>query len=127
MPRTVGNETKALKLLSLFESGMMTVEVEGYPLLKLNGDEKSLEVEAQGLKESGLRITEFLSPEKRRMGIREMIKDSEEFARELSIEGWTVTLYDRGKDILRIGRKAPKLTGHIEFNPLRFREILDDL
>ena len=52
-----------LQLLSLFQSGIMTIEVNGFPVLKVDGKERTLDLEAQGLKKCGVKLSKLASHE----------------------------------------------------------------
>ncbi len=119
----------ALELLSLFQSGTLTVRVNGVPTVKVDGEGRALELETRGIKEFGLKLSKLgeLAEGGARGGIRGMLSTSERAARHLSSEGWTMSLYDNGSRVLKMGRGAPSLTGHIEVNLWKLRKLVGDL
>ena len=120
-------DADTLMLLSIFESGILTVEVNGSPLVKVDAESRSLDLEAQGIKECGLKLSKLIEFETGEKGIKTMISASESTARRLSERGWSLALYDRGSTILKMGRGVSRLTGHIQVNLLKFRRILENL
>jgi hypothetical protein len=116
-----------LELLSMFESGILTVAVNGFPLIKVDAGSRSLDLEAQGMREFGMKLSELAELESGVKGIRGIISASESTARRLSERGWSLALYDKGSNVLRMGRGVSRLTGHIQVNLLKFRRILENL
>jgi hypothetical protein len=108
-----------LDFLALLKSGRVMVSINGKPALSLDSGSKSIEAEAKGVKESGLKLMQVLKPE------GGLLRGSEHIARKLSEEGWTFTLYERGEKLLTMGKGASALTGHIHVNPLKLRRILE--
>jgi hypothetical protein len=121
------SDADTLELLSMFESGILTVEVNGFPLAKVDAESRSLDLEAQGIKECGIKLSKLIEFETGGKGIKTMISASESTARRLSERGWSLALYDRGSTILKMGRGVSRLTGHIQVNLLKFRRILENL
>ncbi len=123
-----GNEqTDNLELLSLFKSGILTVQMNGYPVLKVDAKERSLDLEAKGIRECGIKLSNLIELESGKKGIRGMVSGSETTAKRLYEKDWSLTLYDRGSKILRMGRGVSRLTGHIQVNLLKFQRILESL
>jgi hypothetical protein len=116
-----------IELLSMFQSGIMTVEIDGFPVLKVDGKDRNLDLEAQGLRKCGLKLTKLVQSETGKKGIRGIISASGLTARKLSQEGWSLNLFDRGSRILRMGRGVSRLTGHVEVNPLKIRNLLENI
>ena len=116
----------SIEILSSFESGVLTIRVNEFPLLKVDADSKSLDVEASGVREAGIKLSEVLQIEGGR-GFRGLVRNSESLARGLSEKGWRLTLYDKGSGILEAGRGVSRLTGYVHLNPLRLRRILESL
>jgi hypothetical protein len=81
-------------------------------------------VEADGAREAGLRLSDFV---KIREGPIGFLEGSEHLVGELSHLGWTLTLYARGEKILALGSGVSRLTGRISVNPLRLKKLLDAL
>lgn len=110
-------------LLPLFRSGSMSVAANGFPVLSLDCMSRSLDVEAGGVKESGLKLSQLIE---HRGGVAGLLKDSEAIAKKLAREGWTLTLYDKGSRALTMGSKVSRVTGHIRVNPLKLRRLLGE-
>lgn len=127
MPKQQKSDADTLELLSMFESGILTVEVNGFPLAKVDAESRSLDLEAQGIKECGIKLSKLIEFETGEKGIKTMISASESTARRLSERGWSLALYDRGSTILKMGRGVSRLTGHIQVNLLKLRKILENL
>jgi hypothetical protein len=53
------NLASLVELLGLFPSGKATVSVGGRPLISVNADEKTLDVEADRVGEAGLRLSDL--------------------------------------------------------------------
>ena len=116
-----------LDLLSLFASGILTVGVNGLPFLKVDAESRTVDVEAVGVKESGIRLSRVIELEGGQKGARGLLKGSESTAKGLSEKGWTLILYDKGSSILTMGRGVSRLTGYVRVNPMKIRKILETL
>ncbi|MHB2037153.1 MAG: hypothetical protein ACYCPW_10495 [Nitrososphaerales archaeon] len=108
-------------ILPLFSSGSLSVAANGLPLLSLDSKTRSVDLDAGGVEESGLELSQLVG---HRGGIVGLLKDSEAIAKKLASEGWTLTLYDRGNGALTMGSKVSRLTGHIRVNPMKLRRLL---
>jgi hypothetical protein len=116
-----------LSLLSLFQSGILTASVNGVPLAKIDAESRTFEVEATGVKESGIRLSQIIELEGGGKGIKGLLSGGEFAAKQLSDNGWKLGLYDGGSEILRAGSGVSRLTGYVHFNPLKLRKILKSL
>jgi hypothetical protein len=114
---------RPLDILSLFESGTLTIGVSGVPLLKVDAEARNLELDASGVKESGLKLSKIMEIQGGQKGFVGLMKGSESTARGLSEKGWKLTLYDKGSEILTLGRGVSRLTGYVHANPLKLRRI----
>ncbi len=121
------NSFHPLDLLSMFESGTLTIGIQGLPLLKVDAALRSLDVEATGVKESGIKLSKIVELQAGQTGVVGLVKGSESTAKGLSENGWKLTLYDKGSPILTLGRGVSRLTGHVQANPLKLRKILETL
>jgi hypothetical protein len=121
------SNTGTLELLSIFQSGALTVEVNGYPLVKVDAESRSVDVEARGIKECGIKLSKLLEFETGEKGIGSIISATELTARRLSNLGWSLILYDKGSRILRMGSGVSRLTGHMQVNLLKLRKLLENL
>ena len=125
----MGNPKKSnidpLEILPIFASGIFTVGVNGLPFLKVDAESHSVDVEARGVKECGIRLSKIIALQGgRRKGVRGLLEGQESIAKGLSEKGWKLVLYDRGSSILTMGRGVSRLTGYVRVNPLKLRKIL---
>ncbi|MGI0092267.1 MAG: hypothetical protein ACREBS_11220 [Nitrososphaerales archaeon] len=120
------HENALFELLSVFESGSLTITANGLPMLKVDAQSRSVDVEAAGVKECGIKLSKIVKAEESG-GVFGMLKRSESMARGLSERGWRFVLYDRGSKLLTMGRGVSRLTGRIQANPLKLRRIIDSL
>ncbi|MDG7009141.1 MAG: hypothetical protein JRN06_13105 [Nitrososphaerota archaeon] len=116
-----------LGLLPRFKSGGLSVSVNGVPVMRVDSKSKLLSVEADGMRQSGLRWGKMLGLGTGRGGVRRLLTESEGMARRLSEMGWTLTLYDRNQRLLSMGNRSSRLTGHITANPLKLGRLLETL
>jgi hypothetical protein len=126
--RSKTNFSDPLELLSMFESGVLSVQLNGYPFVKIDAVSHQLDLEAQGIKEFGLKLGELIKLEDSgEKGIKGIISTSRSTARKLSERGWSLAIYDKGSSVLKMGRGVSRLTGHISVNILRLRGLLKNL
>ncbi len=114
-----------LNLLSLLSSGAITVTVGGFPLLSIDSQQRTLDVEIQGAKEAGLKLSDLMEKQEGRES--HPLRGAESIARELSRLGWRLTLYNEGSRAAVIGSGVSRLTGHMSVNPLKLKGLLDAL
>lgn len=119
-----GRLASLLDLLALMSAGRVTVNVTGRPLLSVDADEKTLEVEISGAKEVGLRLSNLTRLEE---GSVRVLEGSRTVAGALSRLGWKLTLCSEGERMLTMGSGAPRLTGRIRVSPLKLKKLLDAL
>ena len=117
----------ALGLLPHFRSGGLSVSVNGVPMVRLDSGSKLLSIEADGMRQSGIRLGKMLGLGTGRGDVTKLLRDSEAMARRLSEMGWTLTLYDKNQRLLSMGNRASRLTGHITANPLTLGRLLETL
>ena len=113
-----------VKLLGHIPSGKATVTVGGRPLLSFDADEKTLDVEADGAGEAGLRLSDLVRLEEGKGGA---VEGSLHVTGELARLGWKLTLYSGGDRVLSMGSGVSRLTGRVNVNPLRLRKLLKAL
>jgi hypothetical protein len=113
-----------LDLLALVQAGRATIAVGGRPLLSINSDAKSLEIEADGVKEAGLHLSRIV---KLQEGSTSMLEGSRHVVGALSRHGWKLTLYAEGDEVLTMGSGVSRLTGRVSLNPLKLRKLLEAL
>ena len=116
--------TSLLDLLAFMLAGRATITVGGCPLVSINSDKKTLEVEADGVREAGLRLSDFV---KLQGGSVSLLESSGHAIGELSRLGWKLTLYADGDKTLAMGSGVSRLTGRISVNPLRLKKLLEAL
>jgi len=113
-----------LDLLAFVSAGRATITVRGRPFLSINSDEKTLEVEADGAREAGLRLSDLV---KLQEGPANALEGSGHLAGALSRLGWKLTLCAGGDRVLTMGSGVSRLTGRINVNPLKLRKLLQTL
>lgn len=116
------NQTTPVELLSLFESGVLAVTVNGRPLLKVDAESRSVESEVSGMRETGIKLSNLSDSGP---GVLGLLKTSRSTAKDLYEKGWKFSLYDKGSRILSMGRGVSRLTGHIQVSPTKIRSILE--
>ncbi|MDG7018626.1 MAG: hypothetical protein JRN73_09785, partial [Nitrososphaerota archaeon] len=116
-----------LGLLPRFKSGGLSVSVNGAPMVRLDSESRVLSIEADGMRQSGIRLGKMLGLGRGRGGVGALLVESEGMARRLSEMGWTLTLYDKDQRLLSMGNRAPRLTGHVTANPLKLGRLLETL
>ena len=114
-------------ILRMFDAGTVTVTANGLPLLSLDAATRSLGIEENGVKESGLELSTIVKAGGRGGGVTGLLRGAESFAKGLADNGWRVTLYDRGDTVLSAGHGVSRLTGYVSASPLKLRKILDAL
>jgi len=117
------NLASLIGLLGLVPSGKATVSMGGRPLLSVDADLKALDLEADGMGDAGLRLTDLVKLQ----GQGGLVEGSMHVAGALSRLGWKLTLYERGDKVLSMGSGVSRLTGRISVNPLRLKRLLDAL
>ena len=110
-----------VELLGTVPSGRMTVSVGGEPLVTMDADSKTLEVDLEKAKKAGLDVSEIIRVEGGRTA---SIRGSVNVAGALSHLGWRLDLYSGGERVVSLGKGHSRLTGYVGFNPLRLKKIL---
>jgi hypothetical protein len=116
--------TSLLGLLAFVPAGKAKVTVQGHPLISVDADSKTLEVEADGVGEAGLHLSDLVKVEE---GTSSILQGSRQVTGALSHLGWKLVLYAGGDRILTMGSGTSMLTGHISVNPLRLKKLLEVL
>lgn len=114
---------RLVRLLALVPAGRATVTIGGRPLLSVDSDEKTLEVDADGAREVGLSLSHLMRLE----GPLGALGESGRVSGALSRAGWKLTLYADGSRVLSMGSGVSRLTGHVSVNPLRLKKLLGAL
>jgi len=98
--------------------------MKGRSLLSVDADEKTLEVEAGGINEAGLRLSNLVRPQG---GQSNLLEGSRHVIGVLSRLGWKLTLYAEGDRLLTMGSGVSRLTGRVSVSPLKLKKLLDVL
>lgn len=93
----------------------------GLPFIKVNGDSKTMEVEAAAAKQAGVRLSNLA---KMNGGPLSALRVPISAASTLSHLGWKLTLRTEGEVVLSMGKGSSRLTGRITVNPLKARKLL---
>jgi hypothetical protein len=109
--------------LSIFTHGSFTVSVNNIPALSVDAESKLLNLEARGVKKSGLKLLNIIKESGQ--GVTGLLKTSESTAKKLSESGWRTNVYDGSNVVLTMGCGVSRFTGYIHFNPLKLRTILE--
>jgi hypothetical protein len=119
-------EIDVVDMLSIFSKGTLKVGVNGGSFLKVDVDSQTIDIEAKGLKESGIQVSTLVRTNNDG-GIRKLLRSSRSMAKKFSEKGWRVALSDRGSSVMRLGRGVSKVSGYITINPMKIRTILEIL
>jgi len=112
------------EMLDMINEGKVTISINGKPLVSLDSDSKSFEVEISGLKQNDFKLSNLFEVKKKK---GEMFLETSDAVRKLTKKGWSFSLYDRGDHLLTAAKSASKLGPILRFNPLKLRRILDVL
>ena len=123
-PSKTNREESLLSLfdiLALVSSGRATVTMGGLQFVEVNGDEKTLEVEAAVAKQAGISLSNLAKMDGGRVGA---LTGPISVAGVLSQAGWKLNLRAGGEVVLSMGKGSSRLTGRITMNPLKARKLL---
>ena len=104
-------------LLSGVVSGSLEATVDGAPFVVLDGDHRSLTVELGVLAGGPRKPREILREHHIRLWELRGIPSA------LARSGWQVSLRDGPRELVRLGRDASALTGHIHVSPAAFGKL----
>ena len=107
-------------ILDLIDRGKITVVVDGSPLVSVDGDLRSLDLEVSGLERTGLKLSHLIMARK---SSGRVLLESSRLVKRFVKKGWKISLYDRGEHLLSAGRRSNFGT-RLWFNPLKIRELL---
>ena len=113
-----------VRALDSILSGTITVSVNNFPFLKIDGETKTLDVEIKGFEQSGLRLSDLVETKNSKGGFLGVIRNSSDFAQGLNQDGWTVQIFEGRNTLLRIGRGVSPRTGFIWLNPLKLPKLI---
>jgi len=108
-------------ILALVSAGKATVAIGGLQFIEVNGDEKTLDVEAAVAKRAGMKP---LNLAKTNGGPLGTLMGPVRVAGALSQAGWKLNLRAGGEVVLTMGKGSSRLTGRITLNPLKTRKLL---
>jgi hypothetical protein len=112
------------EMLDMINEGKVTISINGKPVVSLDSDSKSFEVEISGLKQNDLKLSNLFEAKKKK---GRMFLETSHAVRKLAKNGWSFSLYDRGEQLLTAAKSASKLGPSLHFNPLKLKHILDVL
>ena len=110
-----------IDLLGAVSKGKATITVGGRTLVHLDADQKTVEVDANGFTEAGLRLQDFGGA---KGGPLSALMGPVHIAGALSASGWKLTLRAEGEEVLTMGKGVSRLTGRIRVNPIKARKLL---
>jgi hypothetical protein len=116
-------KSNPLGILSIFVGGSLSVEIDGKPLFKLDAEKRSVDLEVQGVVETGLKLSKLKTSQDKRLGLLGLLKTSRETAKDLSDVGWKMSLSDKDSTVLTMGSGVSRLSGRIRANPLKLRRV----
>jgi len=120
--KKAGDFSTLSESLSNVLSGTVTVSVNNFPFLKIDGESKTFDIEIMGLKESGIETSTVVGDS--RHGLLETLKSSERVARRFHEKGWRLRVFEGGSSVLSMGRGVPSLTGFVWGNPFELLKSL---
>lgn len=111
-----------LDVLSFMPTGKATLSFGGHPIITVDADRKTVEVETERAGEAGIRLKDLVKVEE---GGRGVLRGSIHATRTLTRLGWRLNLYTGGEKLLSLGSGVSRLTGGAGINPLKLRKLLD--
>ncbi len=107
-------------MLSMISDGRVTISIDGNPVMSLDRNSKSLEIELSGFEKTNLKLSNLFEA-KIIKGKRFLL--ASHLVRKFTKNGWMFSLYDKGERLLTTS--VPSKVGlHLLFNPLKLRRIL---
>ncbi len=107
----------------MINEGKIRIGINGIPIVSLDGDSKSFEVEISGLRQNDLKISNLIESRKSK---KRMLLETSGLLRKITKNGWSFSLYDKGERLLTTGKPA-KFGRYLHFNPLKLKRILEVL
>ena len=112
-------------VLADFISGTLTVTVNNFPFLKIDGETKRLDFELKGFRECGLHLGDLLEKANEKKDLIDAIKKSTAVASRLHENGWRIRIFEGKDSLLAMGNGVSSLTGYVWFNPLKMWKLRD--
>lgn len=106
--------------LDMITKGKVTISVDGNPIMSVDSNTKSLDLEASGLEKASLRISSLFE-KKTVKGM--VLLEASHLAKKFAKKGWSFSLYDKGDRLLSTSYPS-RLGFSLHFNPLKLRRIL---
>ena len=107
-------------VLDSINQGKVTISVDGKPVMSLDRNAKSLELDMSGLERINMKISSLFVPKASK---GKKFLESSHLVRKFTKNGWRFSLYDKGEHLLTasgLSRFGPRL----QFNPLKLKRIL---
>ncbi|MGI0047257.1 MAG: hypothetical protein ACREBB_08725 [Nitrosotalea sp.] len=108
------------KILDAINQGKVTISIDGKPVMSLDRNAKSLELEISGLEKTNLKISNLF---KTKTVKGKMLLESSYLVKKFTKNGWRFSLYDKGERLLTTSTPS-KFGSPLHFNPLKLRRIL---
>ncbi|MGI0102047.1 MAG: hypothetical protein ACREA7_05560 [Nitrosotalea sp.] len=109
------NET----MLNMVNKGKVTISIDGMPVMSLDRNSKSLELEIAGFEKTNLKLSNLFEAKTIK---GRMFLESSQLVKKFTKDGWVFSLYDRGERLLTSSHSRLGLRLH--FNPLKLKRIL---
>jgi len=113
-----------LRMLSSVASGSLTINLNNFPFVKIDGKAKTLDVEIKGFEQSGLKIGDIMPSGKGKGSFLDTVKQSTDFARGLHDDGWSIRVFEGEQSLLKMGRGVSSMTGFVWLNPLKIPRLM---
>ena len=108
------------RILDSITQGKVTISVDGKPIMSVDSNSKSLELEVSGLESASLKISSLFE---KKMVRGKILFEASQMAKKFAKKGWSFSVYDKGDRLLSTGSHSMFGTS-LHFNPLKLRRIL---
>ena len=98
-------------LLKRVTGGKLEARIDGNPLVLLDGEHRSLTVQIGPLLTEGIKPSSVLRAGHLRLWQARGVPSA------LARSGWDLRLHDGAEELIRLGRNASALTGHVHVSP----------
>ncbi|MFZ1075954.1 MAG: hypothetical protein WAN47_00825 [Nitrosotalea sp.] len=111
------------RILNMVNKGKITISIDGKPIMSLDRNSKSLDLEISGVEKTNLKLSNLFEAKTIK---GRMFLEASQLVKKFTKDGWMFSLYDRGERLLTTS--TPSRFGlHLRFNPLKLRRILSVL
>lgn len=107
-------------VLDVISQGKVTISVDGKPVLSVDSNSKSLELEISGLERASLKLSSLFEA---RTVKGKILLESSHLLKKFTKKGWSFSLYDKGDKVLTTGTPS-RFGPSLQFSPLKLRRIL---